>query len=185
MHLPYACMEEDDCSFTPLGAKITGINATVGSIQNNSFTDQLTDSFNLSAIKIEISEIEFSEISSAKTVSFVPTAYACTPPHPELLAKLDGIFVMGESTVFTNESAVEKGQPLNHLFVVTDEDNVSLDDFIDTLQEHPWKYNFIGASFTLALKDQPDQPIDQSLTFNFRFSDGSELVVTTENFKAG
>ncbi|MEO0556275.1 MAG: hypothetical protein AAF149_24035 [Bacteroidota bacterium] len=185
LHLPYSCTEDDCGEFRGLESKITAITTEVGSFANNEFTNVTTNDFNTAAIRFEISEMEFSEIAMYRkkgTNLFVKQAMACSAPEPELAYDISNINITGESQISTDGATVAAGQSLNSLFKVTDSGDIAFNTFIQNLSKDRQQFGNIGAAFTLALVNEPDQPIDQQLTIKFDFSDGSFIELKTDTF---
>lgn len=187
IHLPYSCINEDDCGdFTPLESRITELTTSIGSFDNDGFSNITSNSFNTAAIKIEITEMEFQEIAAygkAHLNLFTNQAVACSPPVPELAYDITNISITGESEISIDGEAMTAGESLNSLFKVPDSNDITFDTFVQNLQENKWQFGYIGAEFTLVLVNQPDEPLDQRFKIRFDFSDGTFIEVETDNFK--
>ncbi len=185
LHLPYSCSEDDCGEFRGLESRITAITTEVGSFANNEFVDVATNDFNTAAVRFEICEMEFSKIAIYRKRGvnlFVKQAMACSAPEPELAYDINNINITGESQISTDGATVAAGQSLNSLFKVTDHWDIAFNTFIQNLSKDRQQFGNIGAAFTLALVNKPDQPIDQQLTIKFNFSDGSFIELEIETF---
>ena len=187
IHIPYACMEDECSDFTPLEARIKKVESSIGSLESDSFIDVQSTDFSVAAISLEITEMDFKEISEIRRVKyssvFTSKAFACSPPLPELAYEIIDITISGTSSIFINDQEIQPNESLNSVFKVTNHNNIHFDEFVKTLNDNKWLFSFVGDQFTIALLQQPDQPIDQALTIKFEFSDNTSIEVLTDTFK--
>ena len=64
-NIPISCDKYVYDEFTPLKSRVSELSSSIGSMTSSGFSSSKSTDFNQSAIQIEISEIDFSEISES------------------------------------------------------------------------------------------------------------------------
>lgn len=175
---PIACIEEDDCGgFTPRESKIKNLSARVGYVQSGTFIDQKLTSFNQATIQVLIDELTLSHMTDRNYSNwFVNQAFACSPPLPELVHKLDAVTIFGSEAVESDGKIFEAGSDLSSLFLVAGS-NIGINEYIKQLDTNT--FAFEGQSMLLQLSKKPDAAINQKLQLSFKFDDGLVILIET------
>lgn len=171
---------EDECGPFTNRFKVTGFKTSLKTITitenspiNFSLNDLKTDSVSFSELAINlnpITEAYQAQLHSKQAISFLPNAYACSPPHITSDETITDIQVFTDSDFNENYSSTDNIAQLFDFIVHYDGKGYQkhdLNEFLNTKPETPYQ-------MILVLKTQPDS--SKSLQFTIKyFQDGLEL----------
>tara|TARA_R110002096_G_scaffold30067_1_gene90029 strand:- start:171 stop:455 length:285 start_codon:yes stop_codon:yes gene_type:complete len=89
--------------------------------------------------------------------------------------------ITSESTVYAQGNEFLPGEQLNELFIING--NLTIAEYSTKQKSDIELFGNIGSSINLQLLEQPDSTINQTFTFDIKFSDLSEMVVISEVFE--
>lgn len=188
-NIPISCIEENCSGFTRLEATITELSSSVGTLTSSGFSNSTSNDFNVAAIQITITDMNYSEISelNKNRFSIVNSAYACSPPQPEPTQAIKSIIVTSETSVFSQGKEYLEGENLIELFKITgyfySKDEITVNEFIERQNSDLLIFGYAGANVIFQLTDQPNSVINQTFTFLFEFSDSEKISIQTSTFE--
>mgnify|MGYP003634892761 CR=1 FL=1 len=182
-NIPFSCV--DDCGpSNPMESKITELYVLVGSLTSSGFITTKSTDFELAAIQIRIADLDYTEVMAfiaRPRFSFINAAIACSPRLPEPTQAIESMVITSESTVYAQGNEFLPGEQLNELFKING--NLTIAEYITKQKSNIELFGNIGSSINLQLLEQPDSTINQTFTFDIKFSDLSEMVVISEVFE--
>lgn len=182
-NIPFSCV--DDCGpFSPMESKITELYVLVGSLTSTGFIETKSTDFDLAAIQIGIADLDYTEVMASiaqPRFSFINTAMACSPRLPEPTQAIESIVITSESTVYAQGNEFLPGEQLNELFKING--NLRIAEYTKKQNSDIELFGNIGSSINFQLSGQPDSTINQTFTFDIKFSDLSEMIIKTEVFE--
>ena len=102
-------------------------------------------------------------------------------PLPEPTQAIESMVITSESTVYAQGNEFLPGEQLNELFIING--NLTIAEYSTKQKSDIELFGNIGSSINLQLLEQPDSTINQTFTFDIKFSDLSEMVVISEVFE--
>ena len=165
-------------------SKITELYVLVGSLTSSGFIETKSTDFELAAIQIGIADLDYTEVMASiarPRFSFINAAIACSPPLPEPTQAIESMVITSELTVYAQGNEFLPGEQLNELFKING--NLTVAEYITKQKSDIELFGNIGSSINLQLLEQPDSTINQTFTFDIKFSDLSEMVVISEVFE--
>ncbi|MEQ8547140.1 MAG: hypothetical protein RIC03_04485 [Cyclobacteriaceae bacterium] len=190
-HVPISCIEDECGEFTPSEATITELSSSVGTFTSSGFSSLISNDYDVAAVQITITDMEYSTLSelNSNRFSFVNSAYACSPPEPVPTQGIQSINITSEASVFSQGKEYLKGESLTELFKITgygysySNNEKTVNEFIEAQTSDLWIFGYAGANVVFQLTDQPDSVINEKLTFVFEFTDSEKISVQTSNFE--
>jgi len=176
MCLLIACGEEEqpivsfDCGL--VDTEISAMRSSVGSYNNATFTNNLSEAFEIAAIAIDI--VDFVITTETQTSCATFTAV------PQ---KLTDINISSSESITIEGVDYAAGQNLSSLFKIHGEDQTYIiNDFISTHNENPLLFYDEGDQIVLQLLSRPDNDINQPFTLELLFNDSKEYVLNIGEF---
>jgi hypothetical protein len=152
----------------------------VGSLTSSGFIATKSTDFELAAIQIGIADLDYTEVMASiarPRFSFFNAAIACSPPYLNQLRQLN----QWSSPLYAQGNEFLPGEQLNELFIING--NLTIAEYSTKQKSDIELFGNIGSSINLQLLEQPDSTINQTFTFDIKFSDLSEMVVISEVFE--
>lgn len=168
----------------PWSSKITELYVLVGSLTSTGFIETKSTDFDLATIQIGIADLDYTEVMASIAqpgFSFINTAIACSPRLPEPTQAIESIVITSESTVYAQGNEFLPGEQLNELFKING--NLRIAEYTKKQNSDIELFGNIGSSINFQLLRQPDSTINQTFTFDIKFSDLSEMIIKTEVFE--
>ncbi|SMG48825.1 hypothetical protein SAMN05661096_03529 [Marivirga sericea] len=177
--------------FTPLESKITDLSAVVGVLDSSfNFSTVESNYFNEAAIEVIISDMDYSEtaaIEDRMRISFLSTAYACSPPDPQPSQAIKSIKITSDKSIYAVNRKYEAGESLNELFHIAkysfNNEKISIADYLELQQNYLDHFAYFGDYMIFQLKDKPDSIISQLILMDYEFSDGERISIESDLFE--
>ena len=96
---------------------MTALALFIGSKTASGFSSSSSSSFDVAAIQIMITDMEYSEIAEdIGGFSFLNSAHACSPPEPEPTQAIESIQITSAVPVYPNQLVFGEGEDISNLF---------------------------------------------------------------------